>query len=82
MTTGLCDLNRAGRGSNVLPSRSVLYIADVVSGTASAYAVPFSSTQHVSGQFYTSEIIPVCSFPIRKVVAPTGGKKNKAVPEG
>jgi hypothetical protein len=82
MTTGVCDLNRSGRGANVLPSRSVLYIADVVSGTASAYAVPFNSTQHVSGQYSEAAIVPVCAFPIRKVVPPTGGKKSKSVDAG
>jgi len=83
MCTALADLNRAGRGSNVLPSRAVLYIADVVSGTASAYAVPYNSTQHVSGQYSESAIVPICSFPIRKVVAPAGsGKKAKPSAEG
>ena len=33
-----------------MPSRSVLYIADVASGMAGAYAVPYNTTQHVSGR--------------------------------
>jgi hypothetical protein len=78
MTTGLCDLNRQGRG-NILYSRSVLYIADVIGGTASAYALPYNQNQHVSGKpFYNLDIIPLCTFPIRKVVAPAGSKRGKS----
>jgi hypothetical protein len=77
MTTGVCDLNRTGRAASVLPSRSVLYIADVASGMAVAYAVPFNSTQHLSGRpVLDAEFIPICNFPIRKVVS-SGSKKGK-----
>ena len=77
MMTGVCDLNRTGRAASVLPSRSVLYIADVASGLAGVYAMPFNSTVHLSGRpVLNAEFIPICSFPIRKVIA-TGGKKGK-----
>lgn len=76
MTTGLCDLSRGGRGAGTLPSRAVLYIADVASGVAGAYAIPFNTTQHVSGIPVQDEIRLLCGFPIRKI-APAG-KKGKA----
>ncbi len=50
MATGVCDLNRGGRGGAIMPSRSVLYIADVASGMAGAYAVPFNATAHNAGR--------------------------------
>ena len=80
MATGLCDLNRGGgRGGN-MPSRSLLYIADVASGQAGAYALPFNTTQHVSGRpILNAEFLPICSFPIRKVLAaPKKGKASDA----
>ncbi len=77
MATGICDLNRMGRAGNVGPSRSVLYIADVASGMAGAYGVPFNSTQHNAGRSFEAPITLVCGFPIRKVLAPSG-KKGKA----
>ena len=69
MSTGLSDLNRGGRGAQLLPSRSVLYVADVTSGMAGAYAIPFNSTQHVSGRYFESPLALICGFPIRKVMA-------------
>jgi hypothetical protein len=76
MTTGMTDLTRNGRAGTVLPSRSVLYIADVASGMANAYAVPYNTTQHLSGRpVLNAEIIPMCSFPIRKIAVT--GKKGK-----
>ena len=76
MATGISDLTRNGRVGSVLPSRSVLYVADVASGMANAYAVPYNSTQHLSGQFIEAPLVQACTFPIRKVVT-TGGKKGK-----
>jgi len=80
MATGVCDLNRGGRGGNVMPSRSVLYVADVTSGMASAYAVPFNTTQHTTGRYVEMPLAPICNFPIRKVMA-TAGKKGKSTEE-
>ena len=63
----------------MLPSRSVLYIADVTSGTAGAYAVPFNATQHLSGRpVLDAEFIPICGFPIRKVIATAPARRAKA----
>ncbi len=71
MTTGVCDLNRRGGGA-VLPSRSVIYIADVASGMAGAYYLPYSSTTHSAGRPVPSaEFQLICGFPIRKVLAPS-----------
>ncbi len=75
MATGICDLSRRGGGS-VMPSRSVLYIADVASGMAGAYSVPFNSNQHNTGRFVETPMALICGFPIRKVLG-TGGKKSK-----
>jgi len=78
MTTGLCDLTRGtGRGGNMLPSRSVLYVADVTSGMAGVYALPYNSTMHVSGRPSAGELVLITGFPIRQVATPTG-KKGKA----
>jgi len=77
MATGLCDLTRgAGRGGN-MPSRSVLYIADVTSGKAGVYALPYNSTVHVSGRPTAGELVLITGFPIRQVAQATG-KKGKA----
>ncbi len=73
MTTGLCDLNRNGRLGIVLPGRAVLYVADVASGMAGVYAVPYNTTQHVSGQFTQAPLSLICGFPIRKIL-PTSRK--------
>ncbi len=81
MVSGISDLSRGGRGGNsAIPSKAVLYIADVTSGMAAAYAVPYSATAHASGRYAESPIALICGFPIRKVAAPVGtgpGKKGK-----
>jgi hypothetical protein len=77
MTTGYCDLNRMGRGGNVMPSRSLLFIADVASGMAGAYAVPFNAAQHNTGRYVETPMALICGFPIRKVLA-TNTKKGKS----
>ncbi len=76
MATGISDLTRMGRAGQILPSRSLLYVADVASGIANAYAVPYNSTQHLTGQFVETPLALTCTFPIRKIV-PTTGKKGK-----
>ena len=76
MATGLCDLTRGSGRGGLMPSRSVLYVADVSSGMAGAYAVPFNTTQHNTGQYVEAPLAAICSFPIRKVLAPP--KKGKA----
>jgi hypothetical protein len=76
MTTGLSDLTRGvGRGVTI-PSRSVLYLADVASGVANVYALPYNATQHNTGRYVESPLVLICTFPIRKVLAT--GKKGKA----
>jgi hypothetical protein len=81
MVTGFCDLNRGGRAGTIMPSRSVLYIADVASGTCCAYQLPYNATAHFRGQpVLDAPVTPVClPFAIRKVLAapgktPKGGK--------
>lgn len=79
MATGVLDLNRGGRGGNLLPSRSVLYLADVASGMAGVYALPYNATQHVSGRAIQGDLALICGFPIRKVMGQS--KKGKAASE-
>ena len=77
MLTGISDLNRRGTGGNALPSRAVVYVADVTSGAAVAYALPFNTTQHNAGMFVETPLVPICKFPIRKV-APKAGRRHAA----
>ncbi len=80
MATGLCDLNRNGRAGQIMPSNAVLYIADVTSGVANVYDLPYNSTLHNAGRVIpNTEFVPVCSFPIRKVAA--AGRKGKSADE-
>ena len=79
MATGLCDLNRGGRGGTSLPTRSVVYVADVVSGTAVAYAMLYNPTAHNTGTYVETPLGAICNFPIRKVL-PTS-KKGKTTEE-
>jgi hypothetical protein len=77
MATGLCDLTRGGRTGTMLPSRSLLYVADVASGLAGVYGVFYNPTQHVSGRLFEAPLQLMCGFPIRKVMAaPKKGKVN------
>jgi hypothetical protein len=80
MTTGLSDLTRGGRGGRVLPSRAVLYIADVSTGVAGVYALRYDATKHASGiPAPDDSLYLLCGFPIRKVLATSGGKKSKSI---
>jgi len=80
MATCLCDLNRSGRGGgSAMPSRAVLYVADVASGMTAVYALPFSTTQHNTGRYAETPLALICGFPIRKVLAtPKKGKASDA----
>ena len=66
MITGLADLNRRGAAGNVLPSKAVLYIADVTSGMAGVYALPSNPPQINAGQPVEQPLTPICNFPFRK----------------
>ena len=79
MATGLCDLTRGvGRGS-VQPSRSVLYVADVASGMADVYALPYNTTLHNSGRFAQVAFVPDLQLPHPQ--GPGTGKKGKSQEE-
>ncbi len=79
MTTGTCDLNRGGRGGQIMPSRSVVYIADVASGVAGAYDMPFNPTAAQPPAILTrppwpcSAVFPSarCFQPVRRARPPT-----------
>jgi hypothetical protein len=49
MVTGMADLRRGG-GSQLQPSRAVLYVADVTSGVVAAYYVPWSPSLQAAGK--------------------------------
>ncbi len=81
MATGLDDLARAGRGSPIQPSRSVVYVAEVSTGMAIGYYLPYNVTAHRSGLFNQGQLVPVCpAFTIRTPVGdtkPSGRSRSK-----
>ncbi len=75
MATGMDDLARAGRGSAIQPSRSVVYVAEVTTGTAIGYYLPYNVTAHRSGAMSQGQLQPVCpAFPIRTPITETKGR--------
>jgi hypothetical protein len=75
MATGLDDLARGGRANSIQPSRAVVYVAEVSTGTAIAYYLPYNVTSHRSGVYSEGQLLPVCpKFPIR---TPVGEGKPK-----
>jgi hypothetical protein len=85
MATGLDDLARAGRGGAITPSRAVVYVAEVSTGTAIAYYLPYNVNAHRAGIFTQGLLLPVIPspFPIRKPVGDTkpAGKGRAAKEE-
>jgi hypothetical protein len=82
MATGVDDLVRAGRGGALTPSRAVVYVAEVSTGTAIAYYLPYNVNAHKAGVFTQGQLQPICpAFPIRKPVGettkPTKGRPAK-----
>jgi hypothetical protein len=72
MASGIDDLTRAGRGGAITPSRSVLYVAEVTTGTAIGYYLPYNLNAHRAGMPMQGQLLPVCpAFPIRKPVGET-----------
>jgi hypothetical protein len=66
MATGLADLIRGGRtGSQIQPSRAVVYVAEVTTGQVAAYAIPWNANAHVRGQFVRAPLQPIIKFPFR-----------------
>jgi len=49
---------------------------------AGVYAVPYNTTQHVSGQFTQAPLSLICGFPIRTVLTTPTGKKGKSADTG
>jgi hypothetical protein len=81
MATGLDDLARAGRGSAIQPSRSIIYVAEVSTGVAIGYYLPYSITAHRAGTPSQGQLMPVCpAFTIRTPVSdtkPTRGRSKE-----
>jgi hypothetical protein len=82
MATGLDDLARGGRAAPVQPSRSVVYVAEVTTGYAIAYYMPYNVTAHRAGQLTQGMLLPVCpAFPIRKPLGETKPTGRGKVPK-
>ncbi len=72
MATGLDDLARLGRAGQIQPSRSLVYVAELTSGYAMAYYMPYNAQAHRSGQPSQGQLMPVCpAFLIRKPIGET-----------
>ena len=56
VVTGIANL-RARGGTNVLPSKSIIYVAEVTSGKVAAYTVPWSASMHAAGQNFQGSFI-------------------------
>ena len=48
MVTGMHNLRRGG--ARMLPSLSVVYVAEITTGTVAAYAIPWNKGAHAAGQ--------------------------------
>jgi len=58
MVTGVADLRRIG-GSNVQPSASVVYVAELTTGRVAAYAVPWNPALHKQGAAFQAQLVPL-----------------------
>jgi len=64
MVTGIADLRRAG-GTQVRPSRAVVYVAEVTTGKVAAYAIPWSQASHARNKLIRQPLIPLDVAPFR-----------------
>ena len=77
MATGIANLVRGGRANFVQPGKAVLYIAELSSGTAVGYGLPFNAPAYRAGQVLPpGELTPVCQFAIRKPVGESKPSKR------
>lgn len=71
MVTGVADISRGG--ARVRPSRSVVYIAEINSGIAAAYAIPWDRNAASTNQLIQSSLVPVDITRFRTaVIRPSG----------
>ena len=66
MVTGVADMRRGAAKFRM--GRSVVYIADVNSGTVAAYGVPWDSTRAAQGAPIQAQFIPLDKKQVRTVV--------------
>jgi hypothetical protein len=72
MVTGYANLARGGRASVIQPGKAVLYIAELSSGTAVAYGLPYNAQAYRAGTVQpVAEISALCPLAIRKPVGET-----------
>jgi hypothetical protein len=80
MVTGLANLVRGGRTGTIQPAHAVVYIAELSTGTAVAYGMPYNAQAYRAGTPQPpAELTAVCQFEIRKPIGatkPTSGKKK------
>ena len=70
MVSGLSDLTRGGRGGNVVPSRSIIYVAEITSGQCAAYAMQCNANAHNAGQVTPpAQLVPIAGFKFRNASA-------------
>ena len=81
MATGLDDFAHGGRGSSIQPSRSVVYVAEVTTGTAIAYYLPYNVTARDRGP-YRRAASRLPSFPDRTPVSETKPKRGSRARKG
>jgi hypothetical protein len=72
MVTGMANL-RARGGTNVQPSKSIVYVFENTSGKVAAYAIPWSPSMHAAGQMIRQSFIPLDVTRFRTPVASGAG---------
>jgi hypothetical protein len=78
MTTGMVDFRRGGGAGGTQPSKAVLYVAEVSSGTCGVFLIPFNMTLHKAGRPNSAPLMLATSFRFR---IPAAGARGKAVEE-
>jgi hypothetical protein len=63
MVTGMANIRRGG--SQLQPSASVLYVAEVTTGRIAAYAIPWSASLHNAGKPMQQPLVLIASAPFR-----------------
>jgi hypothetical protein len=83
MVTGVANLARGGRAGSIQPGKAVVYIAELSSGVAMAYGMPYNAQAYRAGQVLPAqqELSPVCELQIRKPIGEKSGSKKKGKAE-
>lgn len=71
MVTGLNDITRGA--ARVRPSLSIVYVAEINSGTVAAYAIPWSREAWTSGKRVMAKMVPMDATKFRTAAVRPGG---------